>query len=291
MRSLWDVTYKDPGNIGQCGTRCMGPVVALLPRLREMVAYAPNASIAYSVSEYAWGFNDDVYTAALAVAEVMAVMGQWNALMSARWVSPAEGSKAEQAYAVFLNYDGQLSKVAGDSVNTSTSTSPHQTAYAIYNATQSRLFILAFNRDLDAAGNSSATVQVDGGALHSGPSTSAAVYAMTPAVWKVTRVADVRVSTNDGGLAMALEGLAPRSVTLVVVDGVVMKGGVEVRWWEPEVRGLPSVEEMMERMKEEGPVTLEEKRGMEQMGERMRRVKQEAKLVVRARAGGSRRQG
>ena len=283
VRSLWDPTYKDPGSIGRCGERCLGPAVALLPRLREMVAYAPNVSIAYSVSEYAWGFNDGVYTAALAVAEVMAVMGQWNALMSARWVSPAEGSKAEQAYKVFLNYDGQLSKVAGDSVNTSSSASPQLTAYTVYNATQSRLFLLAFNRELDAAGNSSAVVQLTGGTLHSGTSTSAAVYEMTPTVWQLTRVADVQAATNEGGLTMALDGLQPRSLTLVVVDGVVMKEGVQARWWEPEVRGLPSVEEMMEKMKEEGPVTAVEKRGLEEMGDSMRARKHEATRALQAR--------
>ena len=153
VRSFWDWTYRDPGGIGECGERCMGPAIALLPRMiGEVREFAPNMQPKFTVSEYAFGFDDNVYTAALAVAEVLSLLGYWDAYMGARWVSPGNGTKAEQAFALYLNYDGRGSKVLGDSVNTSSSASPNQTAYSIYSPPSSRLFVLLFNHDLDKAG-------------------------------------------------------------------------------------------------------------------------------------------
>ena len=281
VRSLWDPSYNDPGSIGRCGVHCLGPAVTLLPRLRETVSYAPDLNISYSVSEYAWGFNDDVYTAALCVAEVMAVMGQWNALLSARWVSPGPGTKAEQAYKVYLNYDGMLGKVAGDSVKTVSSTSPQQTAYTVYNATAERLFILFFNRDLDAKGNSSATIAVNNAILMTGSNASAAaaVYTITPSQWQLTRQADIPIvaTSHDSAaaLTLSLQQVEPRSLLLLVAEGVGLMQGVEASWWEPEVGpGYLSLEEMKKKMAEEGPMNDDElSRQLQQMGDTVRDTK------------------
>jgi hypothetical protein len=286
VRSLYDPTYKDPGNIGQCGARCLGPAVALLPRLRETVKYAPDLDIRYTVSEYAWGFDDNVYTGALAVAEVMAVMGQWNALMSARWLSPGPGTKAEQAFAVYLNYDGRLSKVSGDAASTVSSTAPLQTAYSIYNADSSVLFVLVFNRELDAAGNSSAVIQVNNAQLQmQGLQVgSAATYSMTPQQWKLTQGSNISVTaTSPSSLTLTLPQLQPRSLTLVVAGGVQLATDAEVRWWEPEVQGdWVGLDEMMQRMREEGPMTVEEQAALSRMGDDMRSQKKERLAAMRS---------
>ena len=283
VRSLYDPTYKDPGNIGQCGARCLGPAVALLPRLRETVRYAPDLDIRFTVSEYAWGFDDNVYTAALAVAEVMAVMGQWNALMSARWISPGPGTKAEQAFAVFLNYDGRLSKVSGDAANTTSSSAPQQTAYSVYDAASSVLFVLVFNRELDAAGNSSAVIQVNNARLQE-QGGSAATYRMTPQQWMLTQGGNISVSsTSASSLSLTLPELPPRSLTLVVAGGVELAADAELRWWEPQVQGdWLGLEEMQRRMQEEGPMSAEEQAALSRMGDDMRRQKQDRLAAMRS---------
>ena len=277
VRSLWDPTYHDPGSIGRCGVHCLGPAITLLPRLRETVAYAPDLNISFSVSEFAWGFDDSVYTAALCVAEVTAVMGQWNALMSARWLAPAEGSKAEQAYKVFLNYDGQLSKVAGDSVKTASSTSPQQTAYTVYNSTAERVFVLLFNRDLDSVGNSSATIHIHHAVLTTN-STTAAIYTITPIEWRLTRQADVSITAvhnATAGLTVTVDQVEPRSLLLVVAEGVAVGPGVMESWWEPEVgAGYLTLDEMRKKMEEDGSSTdAELARQVEQAGDTMRNNK------------------
>ena len=249
VRGFWDWTYKDPGGIGECGERCMGPSIALLPRMiGELREFAPSMQPRFTVSEYAFGFDDNVYTAALAVAEVLSLLGYWDAYMGARWISPANGTKAEQAFALYLNYDGRGSAVLGDSVNTSSSASPNQTAYSIYGLSLSRLHVLLFNHDLDKVGPSSFSVRVRDAELSGGDnSTTSLVYTMTPTEWQVQARSSVEVygDRTEAMLTFTVQ-VTPRSVHLVVIEGVQLASGVEVEHWHPHTG--PTLKERHQRL-------------------------------------------
>ena len=70
--------------------------------------------------------------------------------MATIWTTPASGSPGENAYKLFLNYDGAKSNLFGDSVSATTSDVTAVPAYAIYNQTSNKLFVLLFNKDANA---------------------------------------------------------------------------------------------------------------------------------------------
>ena len=136
IRELYDPAYVSQSWIGTN--------VRLLPRLREWVAAAcPGTRLA--VTEYAWG-ADSAPSGALAQAEVLAIFGRERVGLATRWVVPASGSKTEEAFRFFLDYDGAGHGILGDSVRATTSDLPAVGAYAVRGATD-KLFVLLFNKD------------------------------------------------------------------------------------------------------------------------------------------------
>ena len=238
VRTLWDWTYVDPGDLGHCGARCLGPAAAILPRMiGEVREFAPHMQLRFTVSEYAFGFNDSCYTGALATAEALALYGYWDVHMSGRWLSPAEGSHVEQAFKLFLNVDGNGTKVLGDAVNTTSSSSPNQTAYSIHDEQRKLLYVLLFNRDLDARGNSSFVVTVDDACFDDEQKQqTATVYTMTPQDWQVLPRDKATVTASASGIGLSFTQTVPaRSLAMVVVPSVVFADGVGSIFWQPEV--------------------------------------------------------
>jgi len=91
VRSLWDAGYRDPSWIGAR--------VELLPRLRRWVTeYYPGTRIA--LTEYNWGGENDV-SGALALAEILGVLGREGAGCGMLLDNAAEGSFAAAAYQLF----------------------------------------------------------------------------------------------------------------------------------------------------------------------------------------------
>jgi hypothetical protein len=110
-RELWDPGYTSASWIGD--------EVQLLPRLRGWVdSYCPGTRLA--LTEYSWG-DDAAPSAALAQAEVLAVLGREGVDLATRWVVPASGSKTEEAFRLFLDYDGAGGRALGDRVRASSS--------------------------------------------------------------------------------------------------------------------------------------------------------------------------
>mmetsp|Transcript_19191 Transcript_19191/g.26475 ORF Transcript_19191/g.26475 Transcript_19191/m.26475 type:complete len:315 (+) Transcript_19191:1309-2253(+) len=100
-RSLWDPSYIDQSWINE--------PIYILPRVQYWIdQYSPGLKI--SVSEYSWGF-DDIATAAVADAEVLAIFAREGVSVGAKWQIPTSGSWAEESFAIFLNYDGNGSSV------------------------------------------------------------------------------------------------------------------------------------------------------------------------------------
>jgi len=193
LKGLYDPSYADESWIGQ--------PVRLIPRMKEWIA-ARLPGVKLAITEYNWG-NDDGPSSALAQAEALAIFGREGIDLATRWVAPDEGSRVEDAFRLYLDYDSRGSKVTGDSVRAVSSDVNAVGAYAITGA-GSRLYLLLFNKDL---AERRTDVQVTGGVTR-----PATLYRFDPA----HRLGSVGTATPAGGiLSLALPA---RSATLVVVD-------------------------------------------------------------------------
>ena len=143
LKSLYDPSYVDESWIGQA--------VRLIPRMRSLIdAHAPGTKLA--VTEYNFGGDDGAghdngVTAALAQAEALAIFGREGVDLAARWVAPARGSLVEDAFKLYLDYDGAGARVAGDSVPAVSSDADSVGAYAVRGASGT-LYLLLFNKSL-----------------------------------------------------------------------------------------------------------------------------------------------
>lgn len=121
VKSLYDPGYVDESWIGQ--------PVRLIPRMKEWIAArAPGTSLA--ITEYNWG-GDDGLSSALAQAEVLGVFAREGVQLATRWVAPAEHTRVEDAFLLYLNYDGAGGNVRGDSVRAVSSDVDAVGAYAV----------------------------------------------------------------------------------------------------------------------------------------------------------------
>jgi len=136
LRELWDPTYVSESWIGAAPR--------LIPRLRAWVdAACPGVGIA--LTEYKWG-ADASSSGELAQAELLAILAREGVDLATRWVVPATGSKAEEAFRFWLGYDGAGGKVQGESVRATTSDVDAVGAYAV-RSPRDELFVLLFNKD------------------------------------------------------------------------------------------------------------------------------------------------
>ena len=149
VKELYHPTYVSESWIGE--------PVYLIPRLRAWIDdRCPGTGLA--ITEYKWG-PDDGPSGALAQAEVLAVFGREGVDLATRWVAPEPGSRAEDAFRLFLSYDGAGARVDGDSVRTTSADVDAVGAYAVRGA-DDELWVLLFNKDVEAR---SAEVTVTGG--------------------------------------------------------------------------------------------------------------------------------
>jgi len=137
VKSLYDPNYVD-------GSWIPTPI-NLIPTLRNIVANRlPTLGI--SITEYNFG-NDDIITAALATAEALAIFGREGVSVATRWGVPGVGTKVEQAFKLFLKYDGtNTGVVQGASVNTTSSNVDAVGAYTVHDATNKKLYVAAINK-------------------------------------------------------------------------------------------------------------------------------------------------
>ncbi len=150
VKSLYDLAYVDESWIGQ--------PVRLIPRLRDMIATrAPGLGIA--ITEYNFG-GDTGISSALAQAEALAVFGREGVELATRWVAPASGSKVQEAFRLYLGYDGAGARVDGTSVRATTAKVDSVGAYALEGA-DGRVFVLLFNKH--TAGETVALTVAGGG--------------------------------------------------------------------------------------------------------------------------------
>ncbi|HEY6554576.1 MAG TPA: glycoside hydrolase family 44 protein [Vicinamibacteria bacterium] len=140
LKSLYDPAYVDESWIGGAGW--VGGIVKLIPRMKAWIAARyPGTKLA--ITEYSWG-NDDGASSALAQAEALAIFGREGVDLATRWVAPADNSRVEDAFLLYLNYNGAGAKVAGDTVRATTTSVDQVGSYAIRNG--NTLYLLLFNK-------------------------------------------------------------------------------------------------------------------------------------------------
>jgi Glycoside hydrolase family 44 len=195
LKGLYDPNYVDESWINQ--------TVWIIPRMKQWIANRlPGVGLA--ITEYNWG-NDNGASSTLAQAEALAIFGREGVDLATRWVAPADNSKMEDAFLLYLNYDGQGSRVSGDSVRAVSADVDAVGAYAVRGA-GSRLFVLLFNKD---TADREADVQLPAGTLTGTP---AALYRFDAA----HRLAAAGTVSPAGDLLKVV--LPARSATLAVVD-------------------------------------------------------------------------
>jgi hypothetical protein len=197
LKSLYDPTYVDESWIGSMGYS--GGVVRLLPRLRDWIAARfPGTRIA--ITEYSWG-GDGGTSSTLAQAEALAIFAREGVDLATRWVVPADGSRIEDAFSLYLNYDGAGGRVQGDSVRATSTNVDQVGAYAIVSPSN-LLYLLLFNKD-------TATRTVSA-AVAGGASGTFSLYRFTAAA----RLGSAGATTPSGGVLSVT--LPARSATLAV---------------------------------------------------------------------------
>jgi Glycoside hydrolase family 44 len=197
IKSLYDPNYLDESWIGK--------PIYLIPRVKAWIAARlPGAKLA--ITEYNFG-NDNGVSSALAQAEVLAIFGREGVDLASRWRAPKDGSLMEDAFLLYLNYDGQGSKVAGDSVRAVSANVDAVGAYAVRGtgASASRLYVLLFNKDTVER---HVDVQLPAGTLAGTP---ASLYRFGAQRLGAAGTASV----SGGGLSL---DLPQRSATLVVLQ-------------------------------------------------------------------------
>lgn len=198
IKSLYDPSYVDESWIAQ--------PIYLIPRVKAWIdARLPNAKLA--ITEYNWG-NDDGLTSALAQAEVLAVFGREGVDLATRWVAPKDNSLVEDAFRLYLDYDGQGSQVAGESVRALSSNVDAVGAYAVRGtgAAATRLYVLLFNKD---TAQRHVDIQLPAGSLAGTPGS---LYRFDG-----TRRLGPAGTLTPAGDALSLD-LPQRSATLVVLE-------------------------------------------------------------------------
>lgn len=137
LKGLYDPAYVDESWIGV--------PVRLIPRMKEWIA-ARLPGLGLAVTEYSWG-NDNGPSSALAQAEALAIFGREGVDLATRWVAPADNSRVEDGFLLYLNYDGLGSKVTGDSVRAVSANVDAVGSYAVRSGDGARLYVLLFNKD------------------------------------------------------------------------------------------------------------------------------------------------
>ncbi|MEM7585004.1 MAG: glycoside hydrolase family 44 protein [Acidobacteriota bacterium] len=194
VRELWDPSYVSETWINE--------PVNLIPRLRSWIdARCPGVGLA--ITEYRWG-TDDGASSGLAHAEVLALFGREGVDLATRWVAPEPDTLVEDAFEVFLNYDGAGARIEGDSVRATSDAPDALGSYAV-SGSDSRLWVLLINRETAPL---EATVGV--------------AQSVQPGNWPIYRFDSSQGLAPAGSVTAGASGfvveLPARSVTLVAAQ-------------------------------------------------------------------------
>lgn len=175
---------------------------ALIRRARAWIdQYCPGTRLA--ITEYNWG-GDATTSGAVAQAEALAIFAREGVDLAARWTAPGAMSRVEDAFRLFLDYDGAGARVAGDSAAASSASVDQIGAYAFRDYGR-RNMVLLTNKD-----TSGRSVTITFAAAQSGSwhwyafDASHSLRELTGAV--------------ASGNSVSIGTLAPMSANLIVLD-------------------------------------------------------------------------
>ena len=216
LKELYDPTWVSQSWIGSLGNTDANhyAIPDLIPRAKAWIdQYCPGTKLA--ITEYNWG-NDGTSSGAVAQAELLAIFAREGVDIATRWIAPASGTKAEDAFSIFLNYDGAGGNVLADSVGASSSNVDEIGAYAFYLAGQ-RTMVLLTNKDTVAH-----DVALTFDSAHIGTWT---LYGFTGSSALAQTAAG-----NINGTTLTLSSLPPISASLLVIPDIdeIFKNGFEL---------------------------------------------------------------
>ncbi|MCJ7755659.1 MAG: hypothetical protein MUP13_13950, partial [Thermoanaerobaculales bacterium] len=193
VKDLYDPAYVSESWINE--------PVRLVPRMRELIEQrCPGLGLA--ITEYNWGENG--ISSALAQAEVLAIFGREGVFAAMRWVVPDVGTRMEDAFRLFLDFDGAGGRVTGTSRSAFSSDVARVGAYAVESPTGD-LLLLLINKSTAAE-----DVQVT---IEQPVAGTAPLYRFTDGV-ALRPAGSVEVTTGAAVLV-----LPARSATLMVLTG------------------------------------------------------------------------
>jgi len=116
----------------------------ILKRINDWISAINPGNFKTAVSEYNFG-GDNIITASLANVNALGVFARQGVYVANRWVVPNSGSIAEDAFKIYLNYDGSGSKVIGDSVECDSSNFEIISPFAYNDATNRKIYVVFIN--------------------------------------------------------------------------------------------------------------------------------------------------
>lgn len=193
LKSLYDPNFVDPSSWIQ-------EPVKLIPRMRQLINdKAPGMKL--SISEYNFGDGSGIGSG-LAQAEALALFAREGVDYAMRWGALNADTPLEDAFKLYLDYDGNGSRITGDVVSASSS-NPNAVSSYSFVSSDGKNYILLFNKD---SAPRQANLQAD-----IGPNQGAEVYRFEAR--KRLYKAGLAQGTDEG-LTLALPA---RSATLLVL--------------------------------------------------------------------------
>lgn len=136
LKSLYDDQFVDQSWIQE--------PIRLIPRMKEIIE-RNQPGLKLAITEYNFG-NGTGITAGLAQAEALAIFGREGVDLATRFGNFSGGTPIEDAFKLYLDYDGQGSRIEGSSVRTESSRFDAVGAYTIEGA-DGTSYVLLFNKD------------------------------------------------------------------------------------------------------------------------------------------------
>ncbi|MEM7118007.1 MAG: glycoside hydrolase family 44 protein [Chloroflexota bacterium] len=157
-RSLWDPSYSDESWIDE--------PIYLIPRMKDLIdTHYPDTPLA--ISEWNWG-ADETMNGALAVADVLGIMGREEIYFAAYWRVPVLQSPGFYAFKMFTNFDNQGTRFGDTSVWAQSDNLDRVSSFAAVDSTTGKLHLMLINKQpgqaetvtLDVAGFEAAETAV-----------------------------------------------------------------------------------------------------------------------------------
>ena len=192
VKELYDSNYTAESWINE--------PVYFIPRVRAWIdQYCPGTK--FAITEYKFG-PDDGITGALAQVEVLGVLGREGVDLANRFVSPLDGSKAENAFKMFLNFDGSGNRISGDSVRAVSADVDQVGSYAIHDAVSGALYVILINKETGPMRATLTLDQVPQGAMQ---------------VYRFDAESDLSFISSVNTTGGVVETLPGRSATLLII--------------------------------------------------------------------------